>query len=76
MRVTILFLYFWLIKRNSSFFTFTQFSVLRRSKCNSFSSDLLKTYAILLHEIGNFLDDFIPVNEINAVSIHRDRQLS
>ena len=51
MRVTIMFFItsLWLIKRNYVIFDFTQCSVWRRSNCNIFSLDLLKTYTIFLH---------------------------
>ena len=50
-------------------FRLTQFSVWRGSKCTIFSLDWLKIYAKFSYtEIGNFPDDFIPLNKI------RDRQ--
>ena len=41
------------------------FSVWCRSKCTIFSLDLLKTYAIFLHGVSIFFDNFLSLNKIH-----------
>ena len=63
-RVTVMFL-FHINEEKLHHFGLTQFSVWHRFKCNIFSLDLLKTYAIFLHQDRQLSwRFFLPLNEI------------